>query len=153
MDDVLRIGDGLDWLAHFQDEERMGRNMKDELKQYEVEPSGFWNGTWMLGDGYDVMEHAHNKGWGVIGGWGRDGYDLGSWPYVIVFEKKEGDTYNLVLYVEGDVTAYKVPTLELRNAIVDEIAFFYWKNHEEDWVKDYSSVDELPEELKGPCRA
>lgn len=152
MDDV-RIGGVDDLLPHLEDEERMGMNMKNELKQYEVQPSGFWQSTWRLGDGYDVMEYAHNKGWKSIAGWGRDGYDLGSWPYVIVFQKKEGDTYNLVLYVEGDVTAYKVPSLELRNAIIDEIAFFYWKNHEEDWVKDYKSVDELPEELRGPCRS
>lgn len=152
MDDVVRIGGVDDLLPHLEDE-GMGMNMKDELKQYEVEPTGFWQATWMMGDGYDVMEYAHNKGWSVIGGWGRDGYDLGSWPYVIVFQKREGDTFNLVLYVEGDVTAYKVPTIELRNAVVDEWAFFYWKNHKEDWVKGYNSVDELPEELKGPYRA
>lgn len=78
MDDVVRIGGEDDLLPYFQDDERMGRRMKDELKQYEVQPSGFWESTWFLGDGYDVMDYARGKGWHSIAWWGRDGYDLGS---------------------------------------------------------------------------
>lgn len=38
------------------------------------------------------------------------------------FQKKEGDSYHLVEYVEGDVTAYDVSSLELRNAIIEELS-------------------------------
>jgi hypothetical protein len=35
-------------------------------------------------DGYSDMEVAAGEGWHAIAGWGRDGYDLGDWPYVVV---------------------------------------------------------------------
>lgn len=36
------------------------------------------------GDGYDWMDLAQRTPWVVIPSWGRDGWDLGSWPYVQV---------------------------------------------------------------------
>jgi hypothetical protein len=50
--------------------------MDETLKQYEVEPDGFWFGTYFYGDGVDVAELAEKRGWEVIGNWGRDCYDL-----------------------------------------------------------------------------
>ena len=32
--------------------------MKPELNQYKQEPDLFWQNTWLMGDGYDVMEAA-----------------------------------------------------------------------------------------------
>jgi hypothetical protein len=126
--------------------------MKEELKQYEVKATGFWESTWMFGDGYDVMEIAESKGWRAIAGWGRDGWDLGSWPYVIVFFRDREGFFDVIVYVEGDVTMYACPTKEIRQAITNETAFFYWKKRDEEWVRAYKSVDELPEELRGPYR-
>jgi len=33
------------------------------------------------------------------------------------------------------------------------MAFWHWKNDGEEWVKGYETVDQLPEELRGPYRA
>ncbi len=131
--------------------------MKDELNQYKVEPGNFWKGLLMLGgDGYDDMELAEKHGWHPISAWGKDGWNLGSWPLVIVFfrnlkvKQEETVVYQVIEYVEGDVTMWSCPTKELRQAVIDELAFFHWKHMQEEWVKEYTSVDELPDALKGP---
>jgi len=90
--------------------------------------------------------------WRAIPSWGRDGYDLGSWPLVIVFVRNLDGRFDVIEYVEGDVAMYSCPTADIRKAIIDELAFFHWKHQGEDWVKDYESVDQLPGELKGPYR-
>ena len=129
--------------------------MKAQLKQYEVEPEPFWRGASLLGDGYDVMGAAERKsqGWRVVAGWGKDGYDLGSWPLVMVFFRQRDRRFEIAYYVEGDVTCYSAPTEEIRDAITDELAFLHWKYHGESWVEGYESVEQLPDELRGPYRA
>lgn len=126
--------------------------MKPELAQYEVTPEPFWYDTWRHGSGYDVIELAEARKWHALPGWGEDGYDLGNWPYVIVFFRNRQTHYDIIYYVEGDIVMYSAPTKELRNAIIDEIAFFHWRQQEEEWVAGYDSVDQLPSNLKGPCR-
>lgn len=128
--------------------------MKEELEQYRVEPDAFWQATWLYGDGYDVMAQAERplQGWRVVSSWGRDGYDLGSWPYVMVFFR-ERRGFEIAYYVERDVVCYVAPTKARREAIVDEIAFFHWKHQNEVWVKGYESVEHVPDELRGPYRA
>jgi hypothetical protein len=38
------------------------------------------------GDGYDWMEEVQERtSWAVIPSWGRDGWDMGSWPYVQMY--------------------------------------------------------------------
>lgn len=127
--------------------------MNETFKQYQVEPDASWQDTWRYGGGYDVIEALEMKGWQPISGWARDGYDLGNWPLVIVFHKNRPDAYSVVEYVEGDVTMYTCPTKELREQITDEIAFWHWHFNSEDWTKGYESVEELPQELRGPYRA
>jgi hypothetical protein len=34
-------------------------------------------------EGYDWISRLSN-GWYAVPGWGKDGWDLGNWPYVIV---------------------------------------------------------------------
>ena len=129
--------------------------MNDALNQYKVDPGNFWKGLLMLGgDGYDDMELAEKHGWKPISAWGKEGWNLGSWPLVIVFFRnlKKGDEnfYQVIEYVEGDVTMWSCPTKELRQQVIDELAFFHWKFSNKEWVNDYTSVDELPDELRGP---
>ena len=129
--------------------------MNDALNQYRVDPGNFWKGLIMLGgDGYDDMELAEKHGWQPISAWGKEGWNLGSWPLVIVFFRnlKKGDEnfYQVIEYVEGDVTMWSCPTKELRQQVIDELAFFHWKFSNKEWVNDYTSVDELPDELRGP---
>jgi hypothetical protein len=130
--------------------------MNEELNRYRKEPDPFWQNSWRIGDGYDVIEAAEKKGWRAIGSWGRDGYDLGSWPYVIIFFRRKGDEYQLIYYVEGDVTMYICPTKEIRQRITDELALFHWHHNTSsapDGIERYKSVDELPDDLRGPYRS
>src|SRR5579871_2938617 len=126
---------------------------KEELAKYQVPENkipSFWLNTWASGDGYDVIERAVKRGYEPIAGWGsEEGYDLGEWPYVIVFirDRIEENAYDLIVYTEGDVTMYTTPTEELRNKIIDGVAFFYWKHGGEEWVDQYETVDDLPASL------
>jgi hypothetical protein len=127
--------------------------MKQELEQYRVEPSNFWQAMPMMGvGGYDIIGPAEKRKWNVIASWGRDGYDLGSWPLVIVFVHSTVESFDVIEYVEGDVCMYSCPTAEIRQSIIDEIAFFHRKQAEESWVAGYETVEQLPEELRGPYR-
>jgi hypothetical protein len=124
-----------------------------ERRQYEIAPEPFWRRASLYGDGYDVMEQAGKRGWHAVAAWGQDGYDLGSWPYVIFFFRDREGQYDLLYYVEGDVTMYSCPTQDIRNVIVDELAFFHWKYQGERWVEEFASIDQLPDTLRGPYRA
>lgn len=127
--------------------------MKAELEQYKVEPDTFWQALPVVGvSGYDAIELAERRKWHVVPSWGRDGYDLGNWPLVIVFVRNRNGRFEIAYYVEGDVDMYSCPTPDIRKAIIDEIAFFHWNWEGKDWVKGITSVDELPDELKGPYR-
>jgi len=129
--------------------------MNDALNKYKVDPGIFWKGLIMLGgDGYDDMELAEKHGWQPISAWGKEGWNLGSWPLVIVFyrnlKKEDEILYQVIEYVEGDVTMWSCQTKELRQQVIDELAFFHWKFSHKEWVKEYNSVDQLPDELRGP---
>jgi len=125
----------------------------EEQKQYEVEPDAFfWNRHIAGYDGYDIMKVAEARGWHAIAGWAKEGYDMGSWPYVVVYSCKRAGKFLIAVYVEGDMTQYALPDKETRNALLDNIAFFYWKNRNAEWVKGYASVEELPADLRGPYR-
>lgn len=124
----------------------------EQMKAYQVDPPPFWDATYLLGDGYDVMEAAEQQGWEVISSWGKDGWDLGSWPLVIVFVSHKYDTFDVIEYVEGDVTMWSCPSKLMRQQIIDSLAFFHWKHREMPWVKDFESIDKVPldADIRGP---
>lgn len=125
--------------------------MKAELEQYQVEPKGWWLAAQMMGmDGYDTLEVAERNSWRAIPAWGSRGWDLGSWPLVVIYHRNQGGTYSVAEYVEGDVTCYTCPTKELRDQITDEIAFFHWKMREERWAEGIETSEQMPDSLRGP---
>ena len=133
--------------------------MNKLYEQYIVEPHPWWKVAQYSGmDGYDTIEQAERRGWHVIPAWGSKGWDLGSWPLVIVFFRTTKDketnveSFQLCEYVEGDTTIYSCPTPEIREEITDEIAFYHWKMQEQTWVRDYETFEELDDTLKGPYR-
>ncbi len=133
--------------------------MNDTFKQYIVEAHPWWKVAQYSGmDAYDTMSQANRRGWHEIPSWGSKGWDLGSWPLVIVYFRNTRDkitnveSFQLCEYVEGDTTVYSCPTSEIREAITDEIAFYHWQMQEQTWVRDIETFDMLPDELKGPYR-
>lgn len=101
-------------------------------------------------DGYDRIEAASPQRWYAIPGWGRDGWELGSWPLVVIFHRNTADGFELAENVEGDVTAYRFPTRELRDQATDALAYFHWRHTHEPWVAGIERFDDLPAELRGP---
>jgi hypothetical protein len=61
------------------------------------------------GDGYDWMAEALPAGWYAESAWGRDGWNLGAWPLVIValYIDEEREHYAVATYVEGDVDVHR----------------------------------------------
>jgi hypothetical protein len=102
---------------------------------------------WPGDEGYDRMEFARRLGWDAIANWGLNGWDLGSWPYVVVYHRGETE---LAVDVEGDIDIEEFATREERDRRTDEIAFFYWKNNEEEWVNGIDSHEQMPPNLRGP---
>jgi hypothetical protein len=102
---------------------------------------------WPGEDGYGRMTFARRQGWEPIPSWGLNGWDLGSWPLVVVYHRGE---IELTVDVEGDIDMEKFSTREERDRKTDEIAFFYWKNHEEEWVNGIASHEQMPPALRGP---
>lgn len=128
---------------------------KDKFGQFETTPRAIWQDLRDAGcDGYDVMQTMVALGWTAVGSWGKDGWDLGSWPYVVVYWHDDCGGYELLTWVEGDLTQYTFPTKELRQDKTDEIAFFYWKHASEEWVSGFDSIDDVPKDsdLRGPVR-
>lgn len=126
--------------------------MNEQLKQYETQPDLMWDKLALFGgDGYDVIELAHRRRWEALASWGANGWDIGSWPLVIVFWRNQpgSGTFEVVEWVEGDVTCYRCPTSELREQITDSIAFFHWKFQGEEWVAPYADETQAPAALRG----
>lgn len=121
-----------------------------DFDQYKIEPEAFWEPA-RIGDGYDTMDVAAARGWRTVSGWGRDGWDLGQWPYVVVYFRERDGAFETAECVEGDAYVRRFPTDELRNAYVDTVAFWYWRHaHDASWVEGFEDVDELPKRLRGP---
>jgi hypothetical protein len=128
---------------------------KIDTSRYEYPTPTVWSD-----DGYEFMDKAHkHAGWRIVGSWGRDGWDLGSWPLVIVQHRELGehtDTFDVLYYVEGDITIERYPTREERDARTDELAVFHWLCEGERWVKDLgidqNNIDltKVPAYLRGP---
>lgn len=115
-------------------------------------------------DGYSDMEVAAGEGWHAIAGWGRDGYDLGDWPYVVISVRcpvtSDGKgQYQVRQTVEGDTTVYSFDTNADQSAAIDYLFVWYGIGREyEEWavlgVTSREGLDagylRVPEELRGP---
>ncbi len=101
------------------------------------------------GDGYDWMGELRD-GWRPVAGWGRDGWDLGSWPYAVVVHYDSDDRYGLGTYVEGDVSMASFSSREERDAATDRVAAFHWR-HDDSGPEDLpNSDDDLAPHHRGP---
>lgn len=126
-------------------------------KEHRVDPSENWRigqiERMAGGDGYDVMAKVEAaEKWKAISSWGSDGWDLGDWPYVVIYVRRHGDAFQIAYYVEGDITVYEYATKEEAFGAVDALAFFHWKHQgsREPDVSEIETVDDMPERFCGP---
>jgi len=76
-----------------------------------------------VGDGYDWMAELRG-GWVALALWGRDGWDLGQWPYQVLAvcpprHVADSRSFGMATYTEGDIEVSAHPTQE---ALVDAIS-------------------------------
>lgn len=106
-----------------------------ELRSYHAEDFG--RDYRFSDDGYSDMEHEGKSGWRAVAGWGRDGWDLGDWPYVsFLVRKQEGEErpYQLMQIVEGDRSVWAFPSQDDLHAAIDYLFLWYAANgSNEEW--------------------
>ena len=76
-------------------------------------------------DGYGDMEAEERRGWHAIPSWGRDGWDLGEWPYVILYMRVRADKHELLSICEGDRTWYQFDSRDDCYAAMDYLFLWY----------------------------
>lgn len=131
-------------------------------------------------DGYGDMEVESRRGWHVLSSWGRDGWDLGQHPYVVLytqdieprphgFHDQQGNwipqapvavekPYALMSICEGDRTVYTFASEADRSAALDYL--FLWYAAGERWApltwEDRAALDagelEVDDKFRGPYR-
>lgn len=84
------------------------------------------------GDGWGWIDATNNENdFRVVGLWGRDGWDLGCWPYVVFATAEHpidggGTAYGYATYVEGDLDAHWYSSAAARDLAVSKEAWWYW---------------------------
>lgn len=78
--------------------------------------------------GFDWMDQLP-AGWHAEPSWGRDGWDLGTWPTIVValFVDEEHERYAVATYTEGDVAVRHYASRGALYVAVNEVAEFHWR--------------------------
>jgi hypothetical protein len=107
--------------------------------------------TLHLDDGWGWMKNLP-EGWKAHGSWGRDGWDLGSWPYriVAIYDHPEQHTFAYATYTEGDVRAVTCESQEELYEAVDDVAEYHWRNDPNRAPDDLPAHDGLLAHHCGP---
>lgn len=104
-----------------------------------------------LNDGWHWMNHLP-EGWRAQGSWGRDGWDLGAWPYVVVavFDHPEQTAFAYATYTEGDVNTVTCESQEELYEAIDDVAEYQWRSNPEVGPDDLPANDGLLPHHRGP---
>lgn len=85
------------------------------------------SGDLFCSDGFDWMEASERQNWETIGAWGKDGWNLGSWPLVVISWRERGDDlWDVCEHVEGDLYLLEGATVAERDAWIDHKAVWHW---------------------------
>ena len=82
-------------------------------------------------DGFDDMAVARSRGWTTHSSWGRDGWDLGTWPYVSIHLRVHDGRYEVLTIVEGDHDVYSFDSEADQHAAMDYL--FLWYAADQAW--------------------
>lgn len=148
-----------DCFEAWQARERRPIMTRDELKAHHV--SDYGRDYSESCDGYEDMEAEEGRGWRALGIWGRDGWDLGQWPYVVIYVKTTGTNFDLMQIVEGDRSVYRFDKAEDREAAIDYLFLWYAAGNGQHWAPITPEQRELldtgyplaiNDKWRGPCR-
>lgn len=105
-----------------------------------------------FGDGYEWMEEALPEGWHAEPVWGRDGWNLGAWPLVVValYINDERTHYAVAEYVEGDVDVTRYKSRGALYVAVNKIAEFHWRLGQSRGPRDLPEGEGLLAHHTGP---
>jgi hypothetical protein len=125
-----------------------------ELANYHVAREG--RSPLSDGDGYSDIEVNEGRGYHAVGSWGRNGWDLGDWPYVVLSTCDRSEGFLLLSVCEGDHDLYSFSSEEDRNAALDYL--FLWYGARQDWcpITEEQRTDldagriEVDEKFRGP---
>ena len=98
----------------------------------DTEPGGTWTG-FDIGDGYEFVGTLDElAGWQPISSWGLDGWDMGSWPLMVVgsYDAPDGSRFATIGRCEGDLTVKMYASRDEREAALDAIAAYHWRINE-----------------------
>ncbi len=133
---------------------------RDELAQHHVKDHG--RNYLLSDDGYGDMEVAERQGWHAIPSWGRDGWDLGNWPYVAIYTRETDGKFEMQQVVEGDHSVYSFDSAEDREAAIDYLFLWYAAGNSQHWAPITTDQREMldigyplviPAKWRGPYRA
>lgn len=107
--------------------------------------------------GHDWRDDIEDHGWGAVGLWGRDGYDLGDWPYVIVavtsaVDVNERHVYGVAQYIEGDVRCHYYRAKAEAWKTITRYAFETWTQLGNGPKDLPATVEELAHEFRVPVQ-
>lgn len=94
--------------------------------------------------------------WSVLPNWGSEGWDAGSWPYIILAvartRDKDGELFGYGIYVEGDTSTHWFRTQDACFEAITAEVFFHWasgQSHGPDNLPD--TAGGRPPEHRKPC--
>lgn len=107
------------------------------------------------GDGYDWLENLTGSPWKVMGAWGTDGWDAGSWPYVFfataTHRDETGTLYGYGTYIEGDTYTHWYRAEDACHKAITAEVFWYWKHGQADGPAHLpATAEELDDEFTKP---
>jgi hypothetical protein len=105
-----------------------------------------------FGNGYEWMNEGLPEGWHPEPIWGRDGWDLGGWPLVVValYIDDEHGHFAVAEYVEGDVNVQRYKSRGALYVAVNNIAEFHWRMEQSHGPRDLPEGEGLLAHHTGP---
>lgn len=110
------------------------------------------------GDGYDWMDTLDGTAWSARPNWGSEGWDAGSWPYIIFAVARtrdgNGELFGYGTYVEGDTATHWFRSQDACFQAITAEVFFHWASGQSDGPENLpATAAGLPTRTAGPTPA
>ncbi|MET3721210.1 MULTISPECIES: hypothetical protein [unclassified Arthrobacter] len=101
------------------------------------------------------MDTIEGTAWSVLPNWGSEGWDAGSWPYIILAvartRDRTGELFGYGTYVEGDTSTYWFRAQAACYEAITAEVFFHWASGQSDGPDSLpAAAAELPDRDRKP---